>query len=63
MLKLTHKRSGVVLFGWQVPSHNQLPSDAMIEWLEASSTEWDGDETGIEVHSAACRTAVPGRAR
>ncbi len=60
MLKLTHKKSGVVLFGWQVPSHNQLPSEAMIEWLERSSTEWSGDESGIDVHSSACRVAVPG---
>lgn len=34
---------------FQVPAHDEMPSDEMIEWLHSIKQEWDGDESGITV--------------
>jgi hypothetical protein len=61
MLRFTHKKTGKMLFGWQVPPAGRIPSEAMIDWLEtATTTDWDGDETGVAVHNQWCRHAAPG---
>lgn len=34
---------------YQIPAHDDMPSDEMIEWLHGLDQEWDGDESGITV--------------
>ena len=34
---------------FQIPAHDEMPSDEMIEWLHSIKQEWDGDESGITV--------------
>ena len=34
---------------WQIPQHDQMPSEEMIEWLHQMGQEWDGDESGISI--------------
>jgi hypothetical protein len=34
---------------FQVPTHDQMPSEEMIEWLHEMTQEWDGDESGIVI--------------
>lgn len=34
---------------FQVPAHDVMPSEEMIEWLHSIKQEWDGDESGITV--------------
>lgn len=35
---------------FQVPTHGEEPTEAMIEWLHDNPLEWDGDEFGIAIH-------------
>lgn len=34
---------------FQIPSHEQAPSEEMIEWLGQCAQEWEGDESGITI--------------
>lgn len=32
---------------YQIPQHDQMPSEEMIEWLSENVEDWSGDESGI----------------
>ena len=34
---------------WQIPLHDEMPSEEMIDWLSEMTQEWDGDESGITI--------------
>lgn len=34
---------------FQIPAHDVVPSDEMIDWLHTLKQEWDGDESGVTV--------------
>lgn len=34
---------------WQVPQHDEMPSEEMIEWLGKCTQDWSGDESGINI--------------
>jgi hypothetical protein len=34
---------------WQIPKHDEMPSEEMIAWLHEMKQEWDGDESGISI--------------
>ena len=35
---------------YQIPAHDDMPSDEMIDWLHSIKQEWNGDESGITVN-------------
>lgn len=32
---------------YQIPLHDEMPSDEMVEWLHENTEDWDGDPSGI----------------
>ena len=37
---------------YQIPQHDEMPSEDMIEWLNKCSQEWDGDSLGLNIMQA-----------